>query len=59
MFITERPADNEKCLKDSLEHFGMDVKIILNYKEVIEELTHIGKIKKLEKSYNQYEECCD
>ena len=59
MFITERPADDEKCLKDALDHFGVDVKVVLNYREAIEELTHIGKIKKSEKSDGQYEECCD
>jgi hypothetical protein len=33
-----------------------DVKVVLNYREAIEELNTVGKIKTSEKS-NQYEEC--
>jgi len=58
MFVTEKPADDEKCLKDALDHFGVDVKVVLNYREAIEELTQVGKIKKSEKS-NQIEDCCN
>ena len=58
MYINEKPADDEYCLKDALDHFGVDVKVVLNYREAIEELTRAGKIKKSEKS-NQYEECCE
>ena len=58
MYINEKPADDEYCLKDALDHFGVDVKVVLNYREAIEELTRVGKIKKSEKS-NQYEECCE
>ena len=58
IFVTEKPADDEKCLKDALDHFGVDVKVILNYREAIEELTQVGKIKKSEKS-NQIEDCCN
>ena len=58
MFLLEKPKDDEFCLKDALDYYGLDVKIVLNYREAIEEITKEGKIKKSEKS-SELESCCE
>ena len=58
IFLLEKPKDDEFCLKDALDYYGLDVKIVLNYREAIEEITKEGKIKKSEKS-SELESCCE
>jgi len=58
MFLLEKPTKDEFCLKDAFDHYGLDVKIVLNYREAIEEITKVGKISKSENS-SKYDLCCE
>ena len=57
-FLLEKPSNDEFCLKDALDHYGVEAKVVLNYREAIEEITRVGKIQKDEKS-TQYISCCE
>lgn len=58
LFLLQKPTKDEFCLKDAFDHYGVDMKIVLNYREAIEEITKVGQIPKSENS-SKKESCCE
>jgi hypothetical protein len=56
--MLEKPKGDEFCFKDTLDYYGLDIKIASNNIEAIEDITKEGKIKESEKS-SEIESFCE